>query len=91
MGEQVDKLKAKYKADRISDPHGWAYEIEKRADQRSLFGALAFLISLFLAVNVWMLWKERDRMLAKIEGRQEQTDCVTTPGPSGELPPPGFC
>ena len=79
---EVEKLKRQRRAERMSDPHAWAYEIEKRADQRSLTGAIAFLICLVLAANVWLLWKERDKAVDRldiIEGYLHQT-------PRSELP-----
>lgn len=78
----ADKGKSERRDVRASDPHAWAEEIEKRADQRSLFGALAFLMALVLAANVWLLWKERDiakDRLDTIEGYLHQT-------PRSELP-----
>lgn len=73
----------------MNDPHEWAEEIEKRADQRSLFGALAFLMALFLAANVWLLWKERDdakERLDVIEGYLHQTPRSALPAGSPALP-----
>lgn len=84
MGKQVDKLKAKYKADRINDPHGWAYEIERRADQRSIVGSLAFFMALILALNAWLMWKERDRILERVK-QLETASRADVP-----LPPEGF-
>ncbi len=84
MGKQVDKLKAKYKADRVNDPHGWAYEIERRADQRSIVGSLAFFMALIVAVNVWLLWKERDRLWERVEQLETASRAEVS------LPPEGF-
>lgn len=81
---QVEKLKRQRRAERMSDPHAWAYEIEKRADQRSLTGAIAFLICLGLAANVWLLWKERDRLLDRVS-HLEQASRADVP-----LPPEGY-
>jgi hypothetical protein len=62
----VDKLKAKARADRMADPHQWAYEIEKLANQRSLTGAAAFFLSLALAANAWFAWKENQRLSDRV-------------------------
>lgn len=62
----VDKLKAKARADRMTDPHGWAFEIEKIASQRSLTGAGALLLSLALAGNAWFTWKENQRLSDRV-------------------------
>lgn len=62
----VDKLKAQARADRMSDPHSWAYEIEKIANQRSLTGAGALLLSMILAVNAWFLWQENQRLSDRV-------------------------
>lgn len=62
----VDKLKAKARADRMADPHGWAYEIEKIANQRSLTGAFALFLSLALAANAWFAWRENQRLADRI-------------------------
>lgn len=67
---EVEKLKAKRKAERINDPHAWAFEIEKRADERALFGVFASVLSLILAVNVWFLWQERDKLERRIEAME---------------------
>ena len=63
---QIDKLKSKARADRMADPHGWAYEIEKLANQRSLTGAIAFFMSLALVANAWMTWQENRRLSDRI-------------------------
>lgn len=84
MGKQVEKLKAKQKADRINDPHGWAYEIEKRADQRSIVGSVAFLISLILAANIWLLWKERDAVRDRVDQLEQASRAEVS------LPPEGY-
>ena len=63
---EVENLKQQRRAERADDPHAWAYEMERRIDNRSLVGGLAFLISLFLAVNVWLLWQERERLIQRI-------------------------
>ena len=66
MGKQVEKLKAKRRAERMNDPHEWAAEIENRADQRSLVGAMAFIICLVLGWFVYDLKKEVELMQAQI-------------------------
>jgi len=80
----VKKLQEQRRAERINDPHQWAYEIEKRADQRSIVGVVALLISLILAANVWLLWQERDRVRDRIE-QIERASRASVP-----LPPEGF-
>jgi hypothetical protein len=67
----VDKLKAKARADRMTDPHGWAYEIEKLANQRSLTGAVALFLSFALAANAWFAWRENDRLSDRIASLEE--------------------
>jgi hypothetical protein len=84
LGREIDKRKVKQKADRINDPHGWAYEIERRADQRSLVGSVAFLISLILAANVWLLWKERDTIIDRVEQLERASRAEIS------LPPKGY-
>ena len=81
---EVEKLKRERKAERMDDPHAWAYEIEKRADQRSLTGAIAFLICLVLAANVWLLWKERDRLLHRVDNLEQASRAGVS------LPPEGY-
>lgn len=80
----VDNLKAKRRQQRINDPHGWAYEIETRADQRSLVGSIAFFISLILAANVWLLWAERDKLLDRISQLEDASRANIS------LPPEGY-
>lgn len=84
MGREIDRLKSKAKADRISDPHGWADEIERRADQRSIVGSLAFLISLILAANIWLLWKERDAVRDRVDQLERASRAEVS------LPPEGY-
>lgn len=67
----VDKLKAEARADRMADPHGWAYEIEKIASQRSLTGAGALFLSIALAVNAWLAWKENERLSDRVASLEE--------------------
>jgi uncharacterized protein HemX len=84
LGKQVEKLKAKQKADRINDPHGWAYEIEKRADQRSIVGALACFGVLILAANAWLVWQERDRIMQRLDQLERASRAEVS------LPPEGY-
>jgi uncharacterized protein HemX len=84
LGREIDKLKAKQKADRINDPHGWAYEIEKRADQRSIVGALAFFGVLILAANVWLLWQQRDAIMDRVDQLERASRAEVS------LPPEGY-
>lgn len=80
----VEKLKRELREQRMNDPHAWAYEMERRIDNRSLIGGAAFLISLFLAANVWLLWKERDRLMDRVY----QLEAASRAGV--ELPPEGY-
>jgi len=84
LGKAIEKLKAKSKADRINDPHGWADEIERRADQRSIVGSVAFLISLILAANIWLLWKERDAVRDRVDQLEQASRAEVS------LPPEGY-
>lgn len=84
MGREIDKLKAKSKADRISDPHGWADEIERQANQRSILGSVAFLISLILAANVWLLWQQRDAIMDRVDQLERASRAEIS------LPPEGY-
>ena len=58
----------------MTDPHGWAYEIEKLANQRSLTGAAALFLSLALAANAWFAWRENDQLSARIASLEEARD-----------------
>jgi hypothetical protein len=77
---QVDKLKARQRSNRVDDPHGWAERIENEVASRSLIGGLAFLLSLFLAANVWLLWQQRDNLKERVERLEVTTD----------MPPEGY-
>lgn len=81
---EVEKLKRQRRAERMSDPHAWAYEMERRIDNRSLVGITAFLICLFLAANVWLLWKERDQLIQRVK----QLETASRAGIA--LPPEGY-
>jgi hypothetical protein len=79
MGK-VDELKARDRAARLDDPHGWAERIEREITSRSLVGAIAFFLSVFLAANVWLLWQSRDNLKERVERLEAVTNA----------PPPGF-
>lgn len=80
----TEKLKQERRNERMNDPHAWAYEMERRIDNRSFVGGAAFFVSFVLAINVWLLWKERDGLLDRIEQ-------LETAARSGvELPPEGY-
>ena len=81
---EVEKLKQQRRSQRMNDPHEWAYEIEQRADQRSLTGSIAFILCVILGVNVWLLWKERDRLLDRVK-QLEIASRAEVP-----LPPEGY-
>jgi hypothetical protein len=81
---EVEKLKRELREQRMSDPHAWAYEMERRIDNRSLVGITAFLISLALAVNVWLLWKQRDILLDRVTRLEAQTEGYTPSSPEIE-------
>ena len=67
MGRLVERDKAKRRTERPIDPHEWAYQIEKLADQRSIVGALAFFMALLLAANGWILWQANERLSSRID------------------------
>lgn len=81
---EVEKLKMQRRAERMSDPHAWAYEMERRIDNRSLIGSLAFFIALFLAANVWLLWKERDDLRERVDQLEKASRAEIS------LPPEGY-
>ena len=55
----------------MTDPHEWAYEIEKTANQRSLMGAVALLLSLAVAANASFAWRENNRLAARVASLEE--------------------
>lgn len=55
----------------MADPHGWAYDIETIANQRSLTGALALFLSLALTANAWFLWKDNQRLAERVASLEE--------------------
>jgi uncharacterized protein HemX len=81
---EVEKLKQQRKAERLTDPHSWAYEMERRIDNRSLVGITALLISLFLGANVWLLWQQRDDMLDRVDQLERASRAEVS------LPPEGY-
>ena len=81
---EVEKLKRQRRAERMSDPHAWAYEMERRIDNRSLVGGAALIIALFLAANVWLLWKERDQLLHRVDNLEQAARAGVS------LPPDGY-
>ena len=50
----------KRKTERLRDPHAWADQMEREAGARSVLPFLLLIGFLFIAANVWLLWKERD-------------------------------
>jgi hypothetical protein len=90
MGK-VEQMKASRKADRSGDPHAWADEIETRIDQRSFTAIVAFFMCLVLAWFVFDLHRKQAALEADIQTMLGPQPCEQTPGPSGELPPDGFC
>jgi hypothetical protein len=47
-------------------------------------GSVAFLISLILAANVWLLWKERDTIIDRVEQLERASRAEVS------LPPEGY-
>lgn len=78
MGK-VDKIKASRKADRLEDPHAWAERIENEVSMRSIVGFVALVIAIGTALNVWLLWKERD----SLRNRMDRVEGVTGIPPQG--------
>jgi hypothetical protein len=91
MGSIIRKLSNARRFERSSDPHQWAEEIERRIDQRSLTSIFAFFMCIALAWFVYDLRREQAALKADIQAIAGPQPCEQTPGPSGELPPPGFC
>ena len=89
MGKQIEKLKAERRAERSQDPHAWAEELERGRDWRTMMVGLCALAVIGLGWYVWTLKQDVARLDAEV--RALQPGCVPTPGPSGEMPPPGFC
>jgi hypothetical protein len=89
MGKQVEKLKAERRAERSQDPHAWAEELERGRDWRTMMAGLSAFAVIGLGWYVWTLKQDVARLDAEVQALQP--DCVPTPGPSGEMPPPGFC
>jgi len=87
MGKQIEKLKAERRAERSQDPHKWAENIENRETGRS------FTILVLLALSAWVGWQVYI-LRQDVDGLQQTAEvlpCQPTPGPSGKMPPPGFC
>lgn len=102
MGKMVDKLKAERRAERMNDPHAWAYEIESRLDSKSVFASLALLVSLGIGWYAYDLRKEVDLLQAQVLSLQTSTrpvaqlasgdlGCAPVIGPSGQPSPAGYC
>lgn len=88
MGKQVEKLKAERRIERSMDPHAWAEELERGRDWRTMVVTFAALAVIALGWYVFTLKQD----VAQLRTEQAlPVDCVPTPGPSGEMPPPGFC
>lgn len=86
MGKQVEKLKAERRIERSIDPHAWAEELERGRDWRTMVVSGVAIAVAWIGWQVFDLRRDVDRL-----ERASVVDCVPTPGPSGEMPPPGFC
>ena len=86
MGRQVEKLKAERRIERSMDPHAWAEDLERGHAWRIMVTTVIALAVVWLGWQVFTLKREVARMQAA-----PQVDCIPTPGPSGQMPPPGFC
>lgn len=64
---QADRQRDTARANRMDDPHGWADRVEQELGARSVAGAIALILGLFLAANVWLLWKERDAQKERLD------------------------
>ncbi len=91
MALMIKKLRNARRAQRSGDPHQWADEMETRIDQRSITAMVAFFMCLVLAWFVFDLYRKQAELEANIEAMLGPQPCDPTPGPSGELPPDGFC
>jgi len=87
MGTEVEKLKKERRDRRNMDPHAWAEEIEQRDAWRTLMTGIVVVAVMFLSWQVWTLKQD----VAQLERQLAVEPCTPTPGPSGEMPPPGFC
>ena len=91
MALMIKELRNARRAQRSGDPHQWADEMETRIDQRSITAMVAFFMCLVLAWFVFDLYRKQAELEANIEAMLGPQPCDPTPGPSGELPPDGFC
>jgi hypothetical protein len=91
MGLMIEKLRNGRRTKRSGDPHQWAEEVEKRIDERSITSIVAFLMCIALAWFVYDLRREQAQMKADMQMLLGPQACETTPGPSGQMPPEGFC
>jgi ferric-dicitrate binding protein FerR (iron transport regulator) len=87
----IKKLRNEQRAKRSENPHEWAEDIERRVDQRSITAVVAFLMCIALAWFVYDLRREQAEIRSDIQALFGPQPCEQTPGPSGEMPPPGFC
>jgi len=78
MGK-VEEIKANQKANRLEDPHAWAERIENEVSTRSIVGFVALIIAIGTALNVWLLWQERD----SLRDRMDRVEGVTGIPPQG--------
>lgn len=88
MGRQVEKLKAERRIDRSIDPHAWAEEMERGHAWRTMVVTACAMAVVWLGWQVYSLKQDVQDLRAQAE---TPDDCVQTPGPSGQMPPPGFC
>lgn len=87
MGRKVEKLRAERRIERSVDPHKWAEDIENREVGRSVTILVLVALSAWMGWQVWTLRQDVDAL----QRTANIVPCEPTPGPSGEMPPPGFC
>lgn len=89
MGK-VDELNAKYRAERLSDPHGWAERMERDVNARSLVGSVAFFLAIALAIGGGYLWRQNSELTERVAVLESMQAAPVNMEHLNDPPPDGF-
>jgi uncharacterized protein HemX len=64
---QFEKQKMARKADRMSDPHGWAQRVDEELTAKMILPFLLMVAVIGLGFAVWALWQDNADMAFRIQ------------------------
>lgn len=91
MGKQIDKLQTQRRIERSKDPHGWAERLERNDAWRTMMVTILVIAACIMGWQVYTLRQDVLHIEKSMKAPPEDAPCVPAPGPSGQMPPSGFC